>query len=103
MGRSPPCLTHTWPDAPVGLRRTGSAGAGSGQLGPARTAIHGEEAVARWRAAGQSEEVIGFLLQVYGNTPEVGRTVVDTVEKVTGRPARSFARWAAEHADAFKA
>jgi len=47
--------------------------------------------------------VIGFLLQVYGNTPEVGRTVVDTVEKVTGRPARSFARWAAGHADAFKA
>jgi hypothetical protein len=33
----------------------------------------------------------------------VGRTVVDTVEKVTGRPARNFAQWAAEHADAFTA
>ncbi|WP_055694335.1 NAD(P)H-binding protein [Streptomyces prasinopilosus] len=62
-----------------------------------------EEAVARWRAAGHSEEVIGFLLHVYGNTPEAGRTVTGTVEEVTGRPARSFARWAAEHADAFKA
>ncbi|WP_030668368.1 SDR family oxidoreductase [Streptomyces rimosus] len=60
-----------------------------------------EQAVARWRAAGHSEETIGFLLEVYGNTPEAGRTVAGTVEKVTGRPARTFARWAAEHADAF--
>ncbi|CAL9334608.1 NmrA family NAD(P)-binding protein [Streptomyces sp. enrichment culture] len=62
-----------------------------------------EEAVARWRAAGQPEEVIGFLLEMYGNTPEAGRTVLDTVEKVTGRPARTFAQWAAEHAAAFTA
>ncbi|AQS71400.1 NAD(P)H-binding protein [Streptomyces pactum] len=62
-----------------------------------------EQAVARWRAAGHPQDVIGFLLEAYGNTPEVGRTVVDTVEKVTGRPARTFARWAAEHADAFSA
>lgn len=45
--------------------------------------------------------MIGFLLEAYGNTPEVGRTVVDTVEKVTGHPARTFAQWAAEHADTF--
>jgi uncharacterized protein YbjT (DUF2867 family) len=62
-----------------------------------------EQAVAQWRAAGQPEEVVGFLLDVYGNTPEAGRTVVDTVEQVTGRPARTFARWAADHADAFAA
>ncbi|CAL9497965.1 NAD(P)H azoreductase [Streptomyces sp. enrichment culture] len=62
-----------------------------------------EQAVAQWRAAGHPEDVIGFLLEVYGDTPEVGRTVVDTVEKVTGRPARTFTRWAAEHADAFTA
>ncbi|AWW36073.1 hydroxylase [Streptomyces sp. AS58] len=60
-----------------------------------------EQAVAQWRASGLTEDVISFLLEVYGNTPEVGRTVVDTVEKVTGRPARTFGRWAAEHADAF--
>ncbi|MET9831863.1 NAD(P)H-binding protein [Streptomyces sp. NPDC006385] len=60
-----------------------------------------DEAVAQWRAAGHPEDVIGFLLEAYGNTPEVGRTVVDTVEKVTGRPARTFTQWAAEHADAF--
>ncbi|WP_329333604.1 NAD(P)H-binding protein [Streptomyces sp. NBC_01352] len=62
-----------------------------------------EQAVAQWRAAGHPQDVIGFLLEAYGNTPEVGRTVVDTVEKVTGHPARTFARWAAEHADAFTA
>ncbi|MFJ4974118.1 NAD(P)H-binding protein [Streptomyces coeruleorubidus] len=62
-----------------------------------------EQAVEQWRAAGLPENVIGFLLEAYGNTPEVGRTVASTVEKVTGRPARTFAQWAGEHADAFKA
>ncbi|AZQ32684.1 NAD-dependent epimerase/dehydratase family protein [Streptomyces cyaneochromogenes] len=62
-----------------------------------------EQAVEQWRAAGHPEDVIGFLLEAYGNTPEVGRTVVDTVEKITGRPARTFGQWAAEHAGAFKA
>ncbi|MFE0473754.1 NAD(P)H-binding protein [Streptomyces sp. NPDC058947] len=61
-----------------------------------------EEAVAQWRAAYLPEDVIGFLLEAYGNTPEVGRTVSGTVEKVTGRPARTFAQWAAEHAGAFR-
>lgn len=60
------------------------------------------QAVERWRAAGQPEQVIGFLLQVYGNTPPEGRTPIGTVEEVTGRPARTFAQWAVEHADAFR-
>lgn len=61
-----------------------------------------EQAVEQWRAAGQPEEVIGFLVEAYGNTPLVGRTVVDTVEKVTGSPARTFAEWASEHAHVFR-
>ncbi|WP_381795647.1 NAD(P)H-binding protein [Streptomyces niveus] len=60
------------------------------------------QAVEQWRAAGQPEEVIGFLLEVYGNTPPEGRTPIGTVAEVTGRPARTFAQWAAEHADAFR-
>ncbi len=60
-----------------------------------------EQAVEQWRAAGHTDEVIGFLLQAYGNTPEIGRTVTDTVEKVTGRPARAFRPWAQEHREAF--
>ncbi|MEU1281059.1 NAD(P)H-binding protein [Streptomyces sp. NPDC005805] len=62
-----------------------------------------EEALARWRAAGMPEETVAFLLEVYRDTPAVGRTVVDTVREVTGRPARRFAEWAKEHADAFRA
>ncbi|MFF3325700.1 NAD(P)H-binding protein [Streptomyces sp. NPDC002889] len=62
-----------------------------------------EQAVEQWRGAGLQEDVISFLLEAYGNTPLVGRTVADTVEKVTGLPARTFAEWAAEHADAFRA
>ncbi|MFD3484516.1 NAD(P)H-binding protein [Streptomyces sp. NPDC058665] len=60
------------------------------------------QAVEEWRAAGQPEHVIGFLLEVYGNTPPEGRTPVGTVEEVTGRPARTFAQWAAEHAEVFR-
>ncbi|OAL17051.1 hydroxylase [Streptomyces noursei] len=61
------------------------------------------EAVARWRAEGRPQDVIDFLLEVYGDTPPEGRTVLDTVEKVTGRPARTFAEWARAHAGAFRA
>ncbi|MFF7865730.1 NAD(P)H-binding protein [Streptomyces qaidamensis] len=61
-----------------------------------------QQALAQWRAEGLPEDVIGFLLEAYGNTPEVGRTVSGNVEKVTGRPARTFAQWAAEHADTFR-
>jgi hypothetical protein len=61
------------------------------------------EAVAQWRAEGRPQDVIDFLLDVYGNTPVEGRTVLDTVEKVTGRPARTFRQWAREHAESFRA
>ncbi|MGY0235773.1 NmrA family NAD(P)-binding protein [Longispora urticae] len=60
------------------------------------------EARARWAGEGYPAEVIEFFVEVHGNTPEIGYTVVPTVEQVTGRPARSFEQWAAEHADAFR-
>ncbi|WP_248963665.1 SDR family oxidoreductase [Sphaerisporangium perillae] len=47
-------------------------------------------------------ERVEFLLQVYGSDHEIGSTVTGVVEKVTGRPARTFAEWAAEHADGFR-
>lgn len=61
-----------------------------------------DEAVRSWREQGHGEDVIGFLLEVYRDTPEAGRTVTDTVPRVTGRPARTFASWAHDHADAFR-
>ncbi|MFJ6610073.1 NAD(P)H-binding protein [Streptomyces sp. NPDC091289] len=62
-----------------------------------------EQALESWRGQGMPEDVIAFLIDVYRDTPPEGRTVLDTVEKVTGRPARTFAQWAEEHADHFRA
>ncbi|MBZ0290454.1 MAG: NmrA family NAD(P)-binding protein [Anaerolineae bacterium] len=61
-----------------------------------------EEARAEWQANGVPPDIIEFMLWVYGDTPEQGYTVTTTVEQVTGRPARTFAEWAAEHAAAFR-
>jgi uncharacterized protein YbjT (DUF2867 family) len=62
------------------------------------------EAQAReqWRAEGYPDEVIEFFVWAHGNTPPIGYTVVPTVEQVTGRPARTFAEWAREHAEDFR-
>ena len=61
------------------------------------------EAREQWQAEGHPQQVIDFLVWVYGNTPPIGYTVVPTVEQVTGRPPRTFAQWAAEHANDFRA
>jgi uncharacterized protein YbjT (DUF2867 family) len=62
------------------------------------------EAQAReqWRAEGFPDEIIEFFVWAHGNTPEIGYTVVPTVEQVTGKPARTFAQWAAENAEMFR-
>jgi uncharacterized protein YbjT (DUF2867 family) len=60
-----------------------------------------DEARGRWQGIGFSEELIGFFMWVYGNTPPMGYTVLPTVEEVTGRPARTFAQWACENAAKF--
>jgi uncharacterized protein YbjT (DUF2867 family) len=61
-----------------------------------------EEAIRRWKDAGYPDEVIQFFVWAHGNTPEVGYTVLPTVEEVTGRPARTFKQWAVENADTFR-
>jgi uncharacterized protein YbjT (DUF2867 family) len=61
-----------------------------------------DEAREKWAGEGMNEHLIAFLLEALGNTPVEGRTVSDTVERVTGRPARSFTAWAEEFAGAFK-
>jgi uncharacterized protein YbjT (DUF2867 family) len=60
-----------------------------------------EEIVAQWRGEGYGEDDIGFFLTMRTDPPEAGYTVLPTVEKVTGRPARTFAQWVREHAAAF--
>ena len=60
-----------------------------------------EEARAEMLAAGRPAEVADFLLRWKRDMPAEGYTVVRDVEDVLGRPARSFASWAREHAGAF--
>ncbi|MFF5210554.1 NAD(P)H-binding protein [Streptosporangium sp. NPDC000396] len=61
-----------------------------------------EQARAKWRGEGMGDELVEFLIDALGNTPELGYTVVSTVREITGRAPRTFAQWAAENADAFR-
>lgn len=57
----------------------------------------------RLRSYGYSEDDVEFGVQLATNPPPKAGVVQPTVERVTGSPARTFAQWAAEHADAFRA
>ncbi|MEV0697299.1 NAD(P)H-binding protein [Saccharopolyspora sp. NPDC050389] len=48
------------------------------------------------------EEVVDMLLGYWAEAVDRPDQVLPTVEQVTGRPARSFAQWAAEHAADFR-
>ncbi|MDQ0711648.1 uncharacterized protein YbjT (DUF2867 family) [Streptomyces luteogriseus] len=60
-----------------------------------------DEIVGQWREQGYSDEDIEFFIMMRTNPPEAGYTVLPTVEKVTGQPARTFAQWVRENAAAF--
>lgn len=60
-----------------------------------------EQAVDRLLATGVSRADAEYVVGWYATPTDDATTVVDTVERVTGRPARTFAQWAAEHADRF--
>ncbi|PTM58735.1 NAD(P)H-binding protein [Desmospora activa] len=60
-----------------------------------------EQARQQWREKGYDEESIHFFMEMNNNPPAIGYTVLPTVEKVTGRPAKTFAEWVAEHKSQF--
>ncbi|MDA0563873.1 NAD(P)H-binding protein [Streptomonospora sp. S1-112] len=60
-----------------------------------------DEVVAQWRAQGFGDDDIAFFLTMRTDPPAAGRTVLPTVEEITGRPARTFAQWVREHAAHF--
>ncbi|MGW9192144.1 NmrA family NAD(P)-binding protein [Streptomyces rubiginosohelvolus] len=62
-----------------------------------------DEIVAEWRQTGYSDEDVEFFLTMRTNPPEAGYTVQDTVERVTGKPPRTFVQWVKENAAAFTA
>jgi uncharacterized protein YbjT (DUF2867 family) len=65
--------------------------------------ISHEQAIDRLTTTGVSRADAEYVIGWYADPGEDSTTVVDTVERVTGRPARTFAQWVAEHADRFRA
>jgi uncharacterized protein YbjT (DUF2867 family) len=61
-----------------------------------------EQYRASMRAAGESDDMIEFAVQLGANPPDAGSVVLPTVEQVTGRPGRTFVQWAAENAAIFR-
>jgi uncharacterized protein YbjT (DUF2867 family) len=62
-----------------------------------------EQAVERLMAThGASRADAEYVIGWYAAPTDDATTVVDTVERVTGRPARTFAQWVTEHADRFQ-
>ncbi|MFG2298724.1 NmrA family NAD(P)-binding protein [Streptomyces sp. NPDC048603] len=61
-----------------------------------------EQALDRLIATGVSRADAEYVVGWYAAPSADSTTVVDTVERVTGRPARTFAQWATEHADRFR-
>ena len=60
------------------------------------------EAAEHWRAAGVTEEMIAFKLELEAMDVGEFARVHDTVDRVLGRPATTFADWARSHADEFR-
>ncbi|MFI9550230.1 hypothetical protein [Nonomuraea endophytica] len=60
-----------------------------------------EQAIDRLTATGVSRADAEYVVGWYAAPDEASTTVDDTVTRVTGRPARTFAQWADEHADRF--
>ena len=56
----------------------------------------------RLRGYGYDEAYVEFGIHLATNPPEVADTILPTIEEVTGRPARTFAQWAHEHAHEFR-
>lgn len=57
----------------------------------------------RLRSYGYEEDYVEFGIQLASNPPEAAATILPTIEEVTGRPPRTFAQWAREHAGRFRA
>ena len=67
------------------------------------TRLSEEQARADLVAAGLPPEAVEFTIALENDPPPIGSIPVDTVREVTGRPPRTFADWARDHVDAFRA
>ncbi|SDN40732.1 NAD(P)H-binding protein [Allokutzneria albata] len=62
-----------------------------------QTPEQARELMSRWAPSGVIDSLLGYLGDSVGKTAEI----FDITEKITGKPARTFAGWAAEHARDF--
>lgn len=101
-GHSGKVYNLTGPEALTTSERIAILGSGVGR-DIALERITRQQAIDRLLAEGVSVADAEYVVGWHSDPPVEARTVVDTIEKVTGRPARTFAQWVAEHADRFKA
>ena len=66
------------------------------------TALSEEQARAEMAEWGADPDWIDFAMALENDQPEIGSIPRSTVLDVTGRAPRTFADWAADHADAFR-
>ncbi|MEV5595867.1 NAD(P)H-binding protein [Streptomyces sp. NPDC052496] len=70
---------------------------------PTRVETVSEEAAAEERATpGMPKETLLQLFRLFATAVGTTAPVTDTVQRVTGRPARSFEQWAEDHAADFR-
>lgn len=100
-GHSGKVYNLTGPEALTTSERIAILGSGVGR-DIALERITRQQAIDRLLADGVSVADAEYVVGWHSDPPVEARTVVDTIEKVTGRPARTFAQWVAEHADRFK-
>ncbi|MEV1026495.1 NAD(P)H-binding protein [Streptomyces sp. NPDC050264] len=94
-------LIVTGPEALTPVEKVSAVAAATGRVIRC-TEPTDAQARRQWRAEGRPDEGIEFMLHMWAMVPgTVGRTT-STVEEVVGRPPRTFAQWAAAHADAFR-
>ncbi|WP_238544685.1 SDR family oxidoreductase [Geomicrobium sp. JCM 19037] len=60
-----------------------------------------DEARKRWKDAGYDDESIQFFVQMGTQPPEIGTTILPTVEKVLKRPPKRFSQWVNENKNQF--
>jgi uncharacterized protein YbjT (DUF2867 family) len=60
-----------------------------------------EQAKQKWIDEGYKEEDIEFFVQMGKNPPEIGYSVLPSIEQVTGKPPRTFEQWVSEHKNYF--
>ena len=62
-----------------------------------QTPEQARELMSRWAPSGVIDSLLGYLGEAVGRSAEI----FDVTEKITGKPASTFAEWAADHARDF--